>query len=557
MITLNQINKIIVFFITGIILQLFLSAIIYPTDSLKKINGSTIKILPLGNSITYDTRSNDTRIVGDKAGYRAPLYNLLKNAGYKFDFIGSEHSGGNFLPAGYDEHGGFPGITDDELLYLLKTGELLQPAQAIDRQVTAGPYLNTYSPDIILLHIGTNNNDEPDGTSANEVEEILDEIDAYEASSGNQVTVLLARIINRVPNQSYVTQFNNNIENMALDRVLNPTNDAYPDNIVIVDMQDSANFNYIISPDPNGSPGDMNAALHPNNKGYAKMADQWFKTLTSILPNPPKITVSPKDYYTVEESTAKFSVDATSSEQLFYQWKKNGSNISFATNRILELSNVSLSDNNSVFTCAITNINGTVISEPAKLFVSSKFERTKTGILAEYDLEEGEGNIIKNKVEINSGLDLNINSPETVEWISKGIKINNISNISTTSPVIPINDSINSSNQFSVELWISSSQTSQTEPARIVTISANDNERNFTLDQKSTDLGFRTRTTETNLNGLPEFNSQSSVIEDNLMHIVLTMNNEGYENIYIDGILSASTFIEGNLSNWDSNYNLH
>ena len=82
---------------------------IFPIQSTLHKNSVLKKyvILPLGNSITYDNRTNDSRNVGEKAGYRGPLYNLLKNGGYSFDFAGSEHSGGNFLPAGYDEHAGF------------------------------------------------------------------------------------------------------------------------------------------------------------------------------------------------------------------------------------------------------------------------------------------------------------------------------------------------------------------------------------------------------------------------------------------------------------------
>ena len=47
-------------------------------------------------------------------------------------------------------------------------------------------------------------------------------------------------------------------------------NDAYPDKIVLVDMENIPEFNYLISPDPNGTPGDMHDFLHPNAKGYIK-----------------------------------------------------------------------------------------------------------------------------------------------------------------------------------------------------------------------------------------------------------------------------------------------
>ena len=45
-----------------------------------------LRVMPLGDSITNGTGSNDT------AGYRGFLWTLLKNAGYNVDFVGSATS---------------------------------------------------------------------------------------------------------------------------------------------------------------------------------------------------------------------------------------------------------------------------------------------------------------------------------------------------------------------------------------------------------------------------------------------------------------------------------
>ncbi len=544
-----------------VLLLILFNLSLFSQTVLSKSTASKIyKILPLGNSITYDDRANDTRNVGEKAGYRRWLYNLLKQAGYNFNFIGSEHSGGNYLPAGYDDNGGFPGITDDELLYLLQTGHLVQDGQNIDRYVTVGPYLNTFNPDIILLHIGTNGNDEEGGTSAFDVENILDQIDVYENFSGNSVIVLLARIINRSPNQSYVNTFNNNVVSMALDRVNNYNNDAYPDNIKIVDMQDSAGFDYTIDPFGtvgDGISGDMSDNLHPNDKGYKKMAEQWFKALKSILPSPPIIIEQPENQFTVEGSSAKFTIHVKSSKQVTFQWKKNDSNISLAKDSVLYLSNVQLSDSNASINCAVTNVNGTVLSETAKLFVSNANNRISNGKLAEYNFEEGEGTTIHNEVDNNNNLDLNINSTLSVEWITHGINISNPTNISSILPVFEINDSINKYNQFSVELWFSSSDQIQSNSATILTISNNSNEKNLNVDQNLNGFDFNVRTTGTNLEGIPAFNFETQLNESSLTHLILTRDEKAIEKIYVNGELSDSnTLIYGDLSNWDSNYKL-
>jgi hypothetical protein len=77
--------------------------------------------------------------------------------------------------------------------------------------------------------------------------------------------------------------FIDNVEDMALDRVNNPGNPAYPDKIFIVDMEAGANMNYAVQP-----AGDMWDNVHPYQfgLGYEKMADVWFDALVQLLPDP-------------------------------------------------------------------------------------------------------------------------------------------------------------------------------------------------------------------------------------------------------------------------------
>lgn len=330
---------------------------------------NVLKILPLGNSITFDHRSNDTRIVEDKIGYRFPLYNMLKDSNYIFDFIGSEHAGSNFfLPEiGFNDNAGFPGIKGDELYNLLKTGVLNMPFYTILDTITDGPYLESYQPDIILLHIGTNGNDDVDGTSAVDIENILNEIDRFEDSTNVSIIVFLAKIINRSPNQSYVSTFNNNVEAMAIDRVQNSINSAFPDKIVMVDIEGITDFNYTISPDPAGAPGDMNDNLHPNDKGYAKLAKAWFDSLQAVIGNPVKIISQPSSIFVVVGDTAIFKVSASGTKPYSYQWLKNGMEIIGETNSVLSIYPVNHLDDNSLFSCLISNSFSSQLSEEAQL----------------------------------------------------------------------------------------------------------------------------------------------------------------------------------------------
>ena len=72
------------------------------------------KIMPLGDSITWDDRSDDLRTDGEKVAYRYRLWQLLTDAGYEIDFVGSQSTGFDIFPDAENE--GHPGWTDDQIL---------------------------------------------------------------------------------------------------------------------------------------------------------------------------------------------------------------------------------------------------------------------------------------------------------------------------------------------------------------------------------------------------------------------------------------------------------
>ena len=212
-----------------------------------------IRILPLGDSITYDNRRHDMRPKSVRIAYRYRLHELLTAAGVAHDFVGSENAGERYLGAELDDNAGFPGITDAQLALLINTGY----AEHNDRQVTRGPYLESHPADIILLHIGTNHID----PNPDDVNDILDGIRA----SDPEVPIIVARIINRYPPSDVTTRFNDNVEAMVRARA-----DSC---ITMVDMEEGAGIDYVT---------DMDDDLHPNHIGYAKMAEVWFNAIMAL-----------------------------------------------------------------------------------------------------------------------------------------------------------------------------------------------------------------------------------------------------------------------------------
>lgn len=214
----------------------------------------TVRIMPLGDSITWDITFGDTRPDGLRTGYRQPLWLALQAEGIDVDFVGSLIAGQDAVPAFDPDNEGHSGWTDAQI------------AANIYNWLTANPA------EVILLHIGTNGLD----ASPNDVSAILDEVDRYKADNDMPITVFIARIIQRVPYSATTTQFNDNVEAMALARVASDG-----DRIEIVDMEEGAGLIYTI--DTSGLTGDMYDYLHPNSHGYPKMAAQWFAHLRPFL----------------------------------------------------------------------------------------------------------------------------------------------------------------------------------------------------------------------------------------------------------------------------------
>jgi hypothetical protein len=237
-----------------------------------------IRIMPLGDSIT---NGNASGVVPNSDGYyvayRKALWDRLAGAGYNIDFVGSQRSGWLADPGFDADHEGHPGAQAD--------GD--DPATDLVDNVYN--WLDVNPAYIVLLHIGTNDISRDNQTvvqMVNKVEKILDEIDRYEADSGREVWVIIARIINRncrTENPRCQESLDTTAYNQALAiMVQNRKNLPTPDKIIMVDMENGAGIDYRLAPT-----GDIfddgNNRVHPFETGYQKMADVWFAGLMQIL----------------------------------------------------------------------------------------------------------------------------------------------------------------------------------------------------------------------------------------------------------------------------------
>ena len=84
----------------------------------------------------------------------------------------------------------------------------------------------------------------------------------------------------------------------------------------------------------------------------------------------PSITLQPSNQTVVVGDTASFTVGATGTATLTYQWQRNMVNIPGATGSTFNLPSASLSDNGAKFRCVVTNGFGSATSNEATLTVN-------------------------------------------------------------------------------------------------------------------------------------------------------------------------------------------
>lgn len=188
-----------------------------------------VRILPFGDSITYGVGSSTV------SGYRGALQANLDRWGRRYRFVGSRASGSMAQPA----NEGHPGWRIDRLA-------------DIERRT-----ILDYAPNVVLLHIGTNDikaNLDLD-TAPEKLRRLIDAIDR----DAPGVTVLVGSLMGTTWSDAIDANM------MTFNRrasALVETMRAAGRKVAWVDMGQVTT-------------ADLRDGLHPNDTGYAKMADAW------------------------------------------------------------------------------------------------------------------------------------------------------------------------------------------------------------------------------------------------------------------------------------------
>lgn len=221
-----------------VVLATVLAALVFSAapQSLATANG--IRVMPLGDSLTYGIGSSTG------GGYRLPLWDDLLAEGIHITYVGSQENG----PSGFNPaNEGHPGWRIDQLA-----------ARVVE-------WLHTYQPQIILLHIGTN--------------DIVQNDDLKNAPT--RLSSLINQITSTVPDSTLLVAQIIPLNSSLNSRVI-AYNAAIP-GIVQRDISQGEHVRDVDMYDAVPTTALSVDTIHPTDRGYALMADAWNNALFPLL----------------------------------------------------------------------------------------------------------------------------------------------------------------------------------------------------------------------------------------------------------------------------------
>jgi len=228
----------------------------------------TLRIMPLGDSITYGSGSAAT------AGYRGPLWTALANAGYAVDYVGTQTGNQSTGIEGFDpDHEGYPGWRVSHA-----TKGLLEQMDDV--------FATVRDPHVILLLIGTNDTGESLDHMQNIMvpyEKLVDKICAAQPDARLVVSTITWRGDDANRDSLNQTYFNSQIGDFV------QAQQAKGRHVSLVDMRAALGSDLTYFQDTVIDGVTKTDKLHPNATGYAKMAEVWYDEIVRLFPDPAQV----------------------------------------------------------------------------------------------------------------------------------------------------------------------------------------------------------------------------------------------------------------------------
>jgi hypothetical protein len=212
-------------------------------------------------------------------------------------------------------------------------------------------------------------------------------------------------------------------------------------------------------------------------------------------------------------------------------------------------------------TVPLTQLDGALVNSKALRLVDgtvasggNRYEAAQIGL---WEFKTGSGTTAYDTSGVTPSLDLTLSGE--YEWFGGwGVTINNGRAQGSTSASRKLNDRIRLTGEYSIEAWVVPANVTQ-EMSRIVTYSAGDTARNFTLQQTLYNYDFLHRSTTTGANGdNPQVSTPDAdeVLQATLQHVVATFSAIDGRKIYVNGELvsQADPAAPGTMVDWDDTF---
>lgn len=224
----------------------------------------TTNILCLGNSITNGTNKYNS--------YRRNLWQFLHQENYNFDLIGSwskHHMGGEVPDPDFDmDHDGHSGWT---------FAEMFQPPSWDNARGNVYEWLNEYTPDIVLIELGTN-----DVFQCRKTSDMIGDLEKLVSLFRNKNSYIKIAVAQIPPLGDQWAQKKLCGDSIRYDSAIHTLNAAIA---VFAKEHGSVKSPVIVVDQYTGvQPSiQMYDDIHPNEAGEKIMAERWFKAIEQYL----------------------------------------------------------------------------------------------------------------------------------------------------------------------------------------------------------------------------------------------------------------------------------
>lgn len=217
------------------------------------------------------------------------------------------------------------------------------------------------------------------------------------------------------------------------------------------------------------------------------------------------------------------------------------------------------------------NGSGSQISSSTESFadyIQGGVHRVEDSVIAQYEFKTGSGQTAYDTSGVSPSLNLALSSG--VNWSSGGgIEITDNGGLQTAKLLGTAAESKKlfdliagpvGSRQYTIEAWIQNARNDLAGPARIVSYSVDSRNRNFAMEQRGGEYGYKNRSNLSSSNGSPTLVSSGNDLTTQLQHLIFTFTESSGRIMYVNGNLlsynmgTSDTAVPADISNWNESY---